>query len=1106
MTAEKIDIASIRGPIGPQGLEGDKGDTGDQGPRGPQGIQGATGNPGTNGVDGGIGQQGPVGNKGPTGDTGEQGIQGLPGAKGTIGDKGATGNTGTTGLAGVQGQPGAQGSVGDKGAAGDRGLQGATGLTGATGATGAAGDKGATGDRGFQGLTGFAGPIGDPGVKGPTGDQGVAGPAGDQGPNGIQGLIGPTGNKGATGDIGATGLSGNKGVTGDAGPTGVQGAVGNKGPDGNQGPVGNQGPDGGPGAKGDTGATGPQGIQGVKGDTGTTGAQGVKGDTGTAGSTGATGSAGVTPIITTTSSSLITPAVASRDFTVPAGLAFSVGQYLRVVSASNAAVYMGGQVSAYSGTTLTIAGLEVGTATASSDWIITLSGPRGFTGSAAASTITTSVTSQAIATGSKTFVMNSSSMAFGYTGAVVRIINTGSTTNYMVGTVTAVSGTSLTVNVLETGGTGTFTAWTATAGAYKGATGANGTNGADGAVGATGSQGIQGVKGDTGTAGTNGSTGAAGVDAKKTATTSTSVVSMEYKVSTFTIADTLASTVFIVGSLVRIQSVDNLYDYLIGFVTSDSSGTSLVVDVYQSFGTNQGSTVTHNNWVIVPGALNGDPGSAGAAGATGPTGPAGPVTVRRQVTSRASFPSSARLFTNSGSNTQVQQTMSIQVTDDSEDFVFTWQNANRPSPSSAVLGGLSAISIRAGLYDGVNTYPIFWPNGSRDMILEPGASVDTKPVMYKAIKGQRLLLVWRITWATAPASFPGSCIIANYSVDVSEWGTALTDRTTNYAAATMFTRQAGNYAILPPVSMAATGIKRAVVAILGDSITSDGVNDFTTDSLDYGWAAGGLGDAGIPYIQLGTSSLLMTNIASSPLLRSQLFASIMASGVTHLLLPLGTNDWASGRTAAAVLADANTIRNDLRTLGVKVIPITLQPKTDSTNTTNASGEPNTFAQRALYNASIIANNGLGDGYFDLAALTQSGSNANLWRTDLRTLSGIPTIASGGTGYSQNDVFELPGGVTTTAVTVASGVVTAISILSATALGGWLTAPTGSTKSAVRQYPGAIRAGGVVGTGFAVTYPADTAATPTPDGTHPTAAMTRWIRQNFTTAALTLFTV
>lgn len=482
------------------------------------------------------------------------------------------------------------------------------------------------------------------------------------------------------------------------------------------------------------------------------------------------------------------------------------------------------------------------------------------------------------------------------------------------------------------------------------------------------------------------------------------------------------------------------------------------------------------------------------------------VTLRRQVATRASFPSSARLFTNSSSNTQVQQTMSIQITDDSEDFVFTWGNFNRPSPSSTALSGLSTITVRAGLYDGVNTYPIFWPNGSRDMVLEPGAWADSRPVMYKAVKGQRMLLVWRITWATAPASFPGSCTIANYSVDVSEWGTALTDRTTNYASNTMFTRQAGNYAVLPPIGITATGKARPVVGILGDSISSDSVNDFTSDSIDTGWAAGGLGDAGIPYVQLGTSSLLMTNIASSTVLRSQLFTAIAAAKVTHLLLPLGTNDWASGRTAAAVLADANTIRNDLKPLGVKVIPITLQPKTDSTNTTNASGETNTFAQRALYNAAIISGNGLGDGYYDLASITQSTANNNLWRTDLRTLSGVPTIATGGTGYTQNDVFELPGGVTTTAVTVASGVVTALSSLSGTGLGGFVVAPTGTTQTAVRQYPGAIRAAGVTGTGLTLTYPADAAATPTPDGTHPSAATTRWIRQNFAVAAPALFTV
>jgi hypothetical protein len=79
----------------------------------------------------------------------------------------------------------------------------------------------------------------------------------------------------------------------------------------------------------------------------------------------------------------------------------------------------------------------------------------------------TSVTSNTIGTGSKTFAMTNTGSF--QTGDPIRFTQTGSTTNYMAGFISSITtNSSITVNVTTTGGSGTFAAWTAgAAGAWR---------------------------------------------------------------------------------------------------------------------------------------------------------------------------------------------------------------------------------------------------------------------------------------------------------------------------------------------------------------------------------------------------------------------------------------------------------------------------------------------------------------------------------------------------------------------------------------------------------------------------------------------------------------
>lgn len=89
--------------------------------------------------------------------------------------------------------------------------------------------------------------------------------------------------------------------------------------------------------------------------------------------------------ITDTSSTSLTIGTGSKVFTVSSGKQFQAGMFISAVSQANNANYMHGQVSSYSGTTLTINVLDIGGSGTLSDWNIAVSGSQGPQGATGAS-------------------------------------------------------------------------------------------------------------------------------------------------------------------------------------------------------------------------------------------------------------------------------------------------------------------------------------------------------------------------------------------------------------------------------------------------------------------------------------------------------------------------------------------------------------------------------------------------------------------------------------------------------------------------------------------------------------------------------------------------
>lgn len=103
-----------------------------------------------------------------------------------------------------------------------------------------------------------------------------------------------------------------------------------------------------------------------------------------AASSSATAAAASAAKLSGTSTSTVLIGTGSKSFTTQAGKFFDVGMFLLITSDANTANYMHGQVTAYSGTSLTVNVTNVGGAGSLADWTIRVSGTRGAIGATGA--------------------------------------------------------------------------------------------------------------------------------------------------------------------------------------------------------------------------------------------------------------------------------------------------------------------------------------------------------------------------------------------------------------------------------------------------------------------------------------------------------------------------------------------------------------------------------------------------------------------------------------------------------------------------------------------------------------------------------------------------
>lgn len=465
---------------------------------------------------------------------------------------------------------------------------------------------------------------------------------------------------------------------------------------------------------------------------------------------------------------------------------------------------------------------------------------------------------------------------------------------------------------------------------------------------------------------------------------------------------------------------------------------------------------------------------------------------------------------NTNSFTQIQAREAVFVNQNCSTFKITIGNVFRNAGGDITLPDAT---WRVGVFDPVaQTWATVNFGGSASTTLTSGQLATSDAFTFPVTKagtypnGKLLYLIKYVTYASAPANFPSGHFVATGG-NFNEWGNSLSDKTRSgtFTAAI----PAGGFNVVPVLAFTCQRTKTPVVAILGDSIGSDFANDTVTDYLS-GFTSNALSLAGIPFINVGVSSLAMVSFMGSAqaTLRARIYATMVAAGVTYCFNTLGTNDWAvsSGpQTAASLYALQLQLKSELAAFGIQLIPVTLQPRTNAANNGMNGSETQTFTQRPLYNANIIASNGVGYGYYDLAAQLQDSVNNNLWRTDLSKVTAVGINTAGGPGYVSNSILNLPNAVRVR-ITATAGAVSAVTLRRGGATATSFTTPAG----AVSGFNGATSTGNSnvggpsPGTGALFDLTTAAAGLDTVDGIHPGPTYHAWAQQDLTTQAPIVF--
>jgi lysophospholipase L1-like esterase len=244
--------------------------------------------------------------------------------------------------------------------------------------------------------------------------------------------------------------------------------------------------------------------------------------------------------------------------------------------------------------------------------------------------------------------------------------------------------------------------------------------------------------------------------------------------------------------------------------------------------------------------------------------------------------------------------------------------------------------------------------GAPAVVVPPGEELTGDPVPFVAERGRPLAVSLYLPSAPDAVSVHPVALSTSY---VSAPGDSVDD-----ISGVPFTTPVSSWAVLSGVDVLTPRAEHAVV-LVGDSIT-DGVGSVAGQRWSDALAGRLTGSLTMPVLNAGIAAnqLVAGVVGQAPAARYGTDVDDVP-GATDVVLHIGTNDLAAGRTAAEVIAGLVAYADRAHADGRRIFLTTVTPATAGPH-----GAPSVVAQRNLVNRWVLTDGPLhADGVFDFAA-------------------------------------------------------------------------------------------------------------------------------------------
>lgn len=364
-----------------------------------------------------------------------------------------------------------------------------------------------------------------------------------------------------------------------------------------------------------------------------------------------------------------------------------------------------------------------------------------------------------------------------------------------------------------------------------------------------------------------------------------------------------------------------------------------------------------------------------------------PAAAQKQIATRTGFPNSA--FTPSGSTNapECQCWFTTLITHETNNIRIGWANYiaatnfDGITNNKELIAGPSTMTVRAAISVGASVYPLYAPDGSRDLVLAPDETGELILEDQVITTGQATVRYW-LRYESVPTRWGRMLNHQAPLVGKNEFGTGLTDRTTD--ASWNSAPNHASYLPMPPQYMVGDADDVKGFEIWGDSIGAVGTGD-TGYVSDLGFIQRAANTLSAPFISNGAGGRAIWQYTDDDpdFVESRNRRRTLApqTACDFVLIQMITNDFAWTKSSATCIANMALLAEQALARGQKPIIMTCPPRTNGSNDAKYGPDSaSVWTWIEEYNTHVRDNNGYGYGYFDLGALWQDGVDSTKWNS------------------------------------------------------------------------------------------------------------------------------